>query len=149
MTIDQALVSADPIGEISCRLALAKSLTNAERVFHEVSYFLGDTLNGGLNQTFANDTGDLFNTVRDFAQNYCDVAVARVLDRIPEVFPAGLVPTDRNQRMDFLAAASIRDSDPFEELTVAFYEVQDELEAGLLAFAVQHRDQFSNLHGPR
>jgi hypothetical protein len=142
MSIDRALASDNPTGAIFHVLGFASSFSRSEQLFWDAAYFLFDTLNGGLHQTFTNSTGDLFEVVRCFVKDYCDVALFELFGRIAAVFPDGVVPADRDQRIDLIQQLSVGDVDPFAQLTDDFYRLEGQYDAGLRLLAERNREDF-------
>ena len=145
MTIDQALASDDPVGEIGLRLIHKPTLrmSEPEKVFSAVSYFVDDTLNGGLIQTMTNSTGELIEVVEEFANRYGPPELIDIVSGVHSSFPGGRVPAKREDRIDFLSPLIESDIDPFDELTTRFYRCEGAIRESLLALVQRNRDAFS------
>jgi hypothetical protein len=155
MTIDDALASQNPVGEIFGRLAQARPSTRSEQTFWDAAYFHTDALNGGLHQAMTNSTGDVFASVKAFVDSYCDSTVARIFTGIAQLFPHGVVPANRSERNILIFEMSAdengvfdeltEENDPFAELTTDFYGVEDRFADGLIALASKNRSDFPSL----
>ena len=145
MTMDQALASADPVGEINLRLSHKpmEQMSEPEKVLWAVSYFVGDTLNGGLIQTMTNSTGELIDVVGEFANRYGPPDLVEIVAGIHRAFPGGRAPANREERIDFLQPLIENDIDPFDELTTRFYRSESAIREGLLALVQRNRDAFN------
>lgn len=152
MTIDEALASPKPIGNIFLRLAHARSRAPSEQMFWDAAYFLTDAENGGLHQAMTNSTSDAFESIQRFADIYCGVSVAKIFRNIAALFPDGHVPADRDQRTALIFAMSAdengefeeltEENDPFCELTDDFYRNAENYNAGLIALVNRNLDDF-------
>ena len=101
MTIDAALASEDPIFEIAVRLAdkPVERMSEPEKVFWAVSYFLDDPLNGG----------DFVEVVGEFARRYGPPELAEIaadldatrLEAIEDDVRASLVEMAKRNRAAF------------------------------------------------
>ena len=150
MNIDQALASDDPLHEIDVRLRKPVELmSEPEKVFWAVSYFLGDTLNGGLIQTMTNSTGDFLEVVGEFARRYGPPELVTIVAGIHAVFPGGHAFATREERLEFfepiIEAGLDEQSDPFDELTTRFFEIEGAIGASLLEMAKRNRAAFDLL----
>ena len=140
MTIDEALAADNPVAEIVIRLVDDPSrMTPAERVLWEVTYFLADTDNGGLEQSLANDTGALVPSVARFAALHGPAGLARVMEDVAALFPGGSVAAGRDERA---AAAARLSRDELSELTDRIHALRPEIEAALLQFVRSQKDSF-------
>ena len=142
MTLDEALASADPVGEIGLRLGATEQLSEPEKVFWAVSYFVSDTLNGGLIQTLTNSTGDFIEVVEEFARRYGPPELADIMAGVHRAYPGGRVAGTREERMEALLPLIEDDIDPFDELTARFYSCEGEIRDALLAMVLRNRDAF-------
>lgn len=133
VTLDEALASDDPVDAILIRLAHCpdEEMTPAERQLFCAGMFLGDTLNGGLEQCLLNSTGDYFEEVRQFAVENCSDAVVEILDQVATVFPEGVVPATRAAREDYADALFGEHAAAMDSLTSAFYEREDDFRDGM------------------
>ncbi len=147
MTMDEALASINPLAEIDIRLKGSfEELTEPEKQFWAASYFLGDTLNGGLHQTLGNDTGYWSEMVRELVREHCCVELARVFDELSQLFPEGKVPLSREARNAFLEQMEHDGRDAvLDDLTDRFYALEEEFIRGLLQFASNNRNQFCGM----
>ncbi len=145
MTFEAALKADNPIYEISIRLRGSyESMTRPERMFWEASYFLGDTLNGGLIQTLENSTGDNAGSVETFVNEYCNDSLRAIFQELNQMFPGAQIPATREERQATIAKLQKSD-DPFEDLTKRFYALEEAFNEGLLALAKKHRESFRGL----
>lgn len=145
MSIDNALDSAHPLYEIT-RCLSQKSLvemTEPERIFYLVQSFQADVLNGGLHQVLTNSTGEYIEMVKQFAHVRGLDQIEKVLTGVISKFPNGVVPENREARMDAVCAmAQSEYDDPFEALTLKFYECEGDLTEALIKHATENRDAF-------
>ena len=149
ISIEQALAAEDPVFEIGTRLAHKPiaAMSDAEKAFWSVGYFLGDTLNGGLLQTMKNSTGDFLEVVGEFAARYGPPELAEIVAGIHAAFPGGRAPADRAGRVDLIEPLLVAEEiDPFEDLTARFYTCEDAIRAGLVRLVENNRTAF-NLMG--
>ena len=144
MSIDEALAGPDPVGDIAERLMHKpiERMSDPEKVFWAVSYFVADALNGGLDQTMTNSTGDFIDVVGEFARRYGPPELVEVVADVHRLFPGGRAPVGREARIDAVASMRSDDVDPFEDLTTRFYRCEDAIRAGLLALVQRNRDAF-------
>jgi hypothetical protein len=148
MSIEQALASDDPLSQIDRRLIQHdfETLTPPEQMFRAASYFLGDTLNGGLIQTLTNSTGDHAGIVAAFADEFCDPAVRLIFDELRQMFPGGSIPEDRDERSGAIdVLSSSMEADPFDSLTDRLYALEEEFREGLLQLASQRQADFVHM----
>jgi hypothetical protein len=148
MTIDEALASENPAVEIGRRLGISaeQPMTAAEELYWSVFYFLGDSLNGGVDQALSNSTGDIFDDLQEFAVTYCDPSLSQLLGRISNLFPNQTVPKDRSERNISMDLISVDGSDPFDDINDTFYEQEEVFWSGLVEMATQRKDEFINLN---
>ena len=134
MSLEQALAAPDPVSEIAIRITGKpfSSLSDPEKVFWSVTYFVGDTFNGGLDQTLTNDTGELMPLFAEFARRYGTPELISVVEQIAALFASGEVPADRDER-----ARAVAEIDPevLDRLTEAFYGCERAIDQGLIALA--------------
>ena len=142
MTLEQALVKPNPVAEIAVRLShkATSSMTEPEKVFWSVSYFAGDTLNGGLEQSLTNDTGELVPVFAEFAKRYGSPELVAVVEQIVALFPSGQLPADREERYRLISEA---DPAQLDRLTKAFYGCEAAIDKGLIALATKNHAQFN------
>ena len=114
-------------------------MSEPEKVFWSVAYFVGDTLNGGLDQSLTNDTGELMPLFTEFAKRYGSPELVAVVEQIAALFPSGLVPADREERCRALAEV---DPETLDRLTEAFYGCESTIDQGLIALAKNNAAQF-------
>lgn len=147
MTIDEALASEQPAVEIGRRLGVSSEqpMTATEELYWAAFYFLGDSLNGGVDQALSNSTGDIFDDVQEFAATYCDPALSQVLESIVDLFPNRTVPKDRTERNLAMDSIFVDGEDPFSEINDAFYEQEGAFLSGLVKLATDKKDEFINL----
>ena len=147
MCMADALKAVRPEFEIGIRVAAKEQeLTSAEGMFFAAESFLGDTLNGGLIQSLCNDTGSMIGLVIDFAKEYCDEQVFITLSEIRGVFPGENIPKDRIERNELIEVMSNDfEIDPFDEITLKLYALEDKYIAGLLKLALDRSEEFTCL----
>lgn len=144
ITFDEALASNQPVVELATRFGISESqpMTESEQYFWQAFYFLGDSLNGGVDQALSNSTGDVFEDVHDFTRKYCTTEISALFGRIADVFPDSKVPSDRDVRNDLLDEVCPDDADAFGSINMRLYDLEAEFMAGLLKFAKVHRSEF-------
>ncbi len=147
MTIEDALASEQPAVEIGRRLGVSpeQPMTDVEETYWVAFYFLGDSLNGGIDQALSNSTGDAFDSVMEFTKLHCDPRITSVLAQVAALFPNSVVPTDRVTRNAALDALPENGEDLFEQINSEFYELEDRYITGLIAFATENKSEFKNL----
>jgi len=147
MTIEQALASDNPAFEIARRLGLSQKqpMTDAEQLFYEASYFLGDVLNGGFDQCLINSAGDYFLKVVRFADEYCNPDVAVVLRKVAREFPNAAIPEERSERFELLESLTSGNENLFDLLDSEFYGLEEQYLEGLLNLACSRKSEFVNL----
>ena len=145
LTIEQALATDDPVFEIGIRLRdkPLEAMSTAEKVFWSVSYFVGDTMNGGLLQTMNNSTGDFLDVVGEFAGRYGPPELVEIVAGVHAVFPGGRAPMKREERMDFLDPFMEQEIDPFDALTTRFYAIESAIRSSLISLVEQNRGAFA------
>lgn len=148
MSMEDALNSEQPVFEISIRLAASDvELTEYENMFFEADCFLADTLNGGLIQTMCNRTGEYTDSVHHFASTYCDADVSQIFSELKALFPGGVIPLNLVERNDVIDTLSddLDEFDPFDELTLRFYELESKFKEGLIKLATEKSKYFPTL----
>ncbi len=146
MTAAEILATDDPVSEMIARLQhlSADEFTEAERVFEGAFFFLGDTLNGGLHQTFTNYTGEYMELMEKFVLSYCSPGFAEVLREVRSIFPNGYIPKDRGERYEIVESLD-SDADPFDSVTDRFYTFESEAFDGLLKMIQCEIEEFGNI----
>ncbi len=141
MSLEQALATENPVGEIGIRLSgkSYSSMSEPERVFWSVTYFAGDTQNGGLHQALTNDTGELLPLFAEFAKRYGSPELVALFERIAALFPSGQVPSDREERCRAIAEVDLA---ALDHLTESFYGCDSAITKGLIALATKNAAQF-------
>ena len=131
MTLDAALASADPVSEIARRIGRGdrSTLTDPEKVFWSVSWFVGATLNDGLDEALAGEGAGLVGLVAEFTRRYGSPELKELMD-------------------DVVAAAGQSDPDCLDALTERFFEHEDHFTEALVALAANNRAAF-DLEAPK
>lgn len=125
MTLDEALASADPVSEIARRIGRrgVAEMSDPEKVFWSVAYFVGAVTNGGLEEALEGEGAALVGLVAEFARRYGS----------PEV---------RDLMADVSAAAGQDDPDCLDVLTERFFEHEEAFAEALVALASSNRGAF-------
>jgi hypothetical protein len=141
MSLEQALSTPNPVGEIAIRLSgkSPSSMSGPEKVFWSVTYFVGDTMNGGLDQSLTNDTGELMPLFAEFAKRYGSPELVAVVEQISALFPSGVMPSDREERYRVISEV---DRETLDRLTDTFYGCESTINQGLIALAKKNAAQF-------
>jgi len=141
MSLDQALLMANPVSEIAIRLSNKPHalMSEPEKVFWSVTYFVSDTMNGGLDQSLTNDTGEFMPLFAEFAKRYGTAELTAVVDQISDLFPSGQVPTDREVRCRLVSEI---DHETIDRLTELFYNCESAIKEGLINMAQANSAKF-------
>lgn len=104
------------------------SLTTSERVVFVVWSAVGQIENGGFDQFFYNSSGDFAAEAAPAFRTIGATGKAAVIDRALQLFPNGIPPEDRNQRIRLLDQATAEKGDEvFDELEQAFFAVPEDI----------------------
>lgn len=131
MTLDEALAAPDPVAEIARRIGRddRSTMTDPEKVFWSVAWFVGATMNDGLDVALAGEGAGLVGLVAEFTRRYGSPELKALMD-------------------DVVAAAGQRDPDCLDALTERFFEHEDQFSEALVALAANNRAAF-DLEAPR
>lgn len=131
MTLDEALAAADPVSEIARRIHREGrgAMSDPEKVFWSVAWFVGATMNDGLDAALEGEGAGLVALVAEFARRYGS----------PEL---------QDLMSDVAAAAGQRDPDCLDALTERFFEHEDDFTEALVGLAANNRAAF-DLATPR
>lgn len=137
--------SSIDVFEIASSLARKpiEAMSDAEKVFWSVSYFLGDALDGGLVQAMTNSTGDFLDVVGEFAKRYGPPELVEIVAGVHRVFPGGRAPAQRDRRMEILEPFIAKGVDPFDSLTARFDACEDGIRAALIKLVESNRGAFN------
>jgi hypothetical protein len=120
-----------------------ESLTPSERSAFALRWFYLETNNGGLHQFFFNDAGKLAgDALRGLeflgAQNTADI-----LRRAMSVFPRGVVPTNQEQRREFLCdSLKPEQEELLSDLTTEFFQSSEPVADLLTTYIEKHPEEF-------
>ncbi len=147
MSLDQVLLTANPVSEIAIRLSSKphNSMSEPEKVFWSVAYFVSDTMNGGLDQSLTNDTGELMPLFAEFAKRYGTAELTSLVDQISALFPFGHVPTDREERCRLVSNI---DHETVDRLSELFYNCESAISEGLITMAQANSAKFDLMGSP-
>lgn len=101
----------------------------------------GDIYNGGLHQFYANSTGNFAAHFADFANRIGAVRKSAVVRRANQLFE-GTDLGDRSARNARLDALTPDQEDLLEQLTGEYYDVEEDIDALLVAFIEQDPEAF-------
>jgi hypothetical protein len=141
MSLEEALSSPNPVSEIAIRITHKPydSMSEPEKVFWSVCYFVGDTLNGGLDQSLTNETGALMPLFAEFAKRYGSAELVTLVEQIARLFSSSEVPAAREERCQAMATV---DPDTLDRLTEAFHGCEQAIDQGLIALARNNAARF-------
>jgi hypothetical protein len=120
----------------------AEALSGAERVFLYVWNLEAEVNNGGFDQFYINSAGDYAGVTPAALREIGASRAAEIVQAANSVFGPMGPPTDRDARWEALDGLGAPATDVLGELDARFYEYPDDLEALLLRFVDQNRDQF-------
>ena len=91
-------------------------LTPSEQlIFRLAVVFDGEMRNGGIDQYLRNQSGDTAQEVATDLQRINATRALKILQAAAEWFPGARIPTDQDERFDYLIAAEKRDPEAFAE----------------------------------
>jgi Domain of unknown function (DUF4375) len=124
-----------------------RRLTHGEQLFHELFFHLdGEVQNGGLEVYLENSAGDRAEMARAYLAEIGAWATLEALDLVAELFPDGVVPTARRQRVSILEkaeAARVDFANPVGEATDLYMKAQLTLYERLMDYVAEHPEDFA------
>jgi ribosomal protein L7/L12 len=136
------------LDRIGCRFSGPHNfaaLNYGERLVLEMNALMGEVLNGGFHQYLWNSSGDSAEQVRSMLREIGASRTAEMLDRIAGVFPAGRIPTEREERWRLIE--ELEAENPKVELFVeedrAFYQGAENLYPLLAEYIDKRREEFT------
>lgn len=119
------------------------SLTPSEQSAFALRWFYLETNNGGLHQFFFNDAGRFAVDALRGLEFLGAQSTAEILRRAMSVFPGGAVPSDMEQRRDFLIdSMTPKQEKLLNDLTTEFLRSSEPVADLLTAYIERHPDQF-------
>ena len=117
------------------------SLTQPERVLHHVYWLESEINNGGFEQYFANSSGDYALDTPAALDEIGAHQTAQLVRRAIDLFPDGLPPRDRQQRVEKLKLIDDDTVNQLGNLTSEFFEYRDPLEELPVKYMFANKDQ--------
>lgn len=117
------------------------SLTQPEKVLNRVYWLESEINNGGFDQFFANSSGDYAIDTPAALEAIGAHHTAQLVKRAIDIFPGGLPPRDRQQRIEKMNMIDADTANQFENLTSEFLEYRDPLEELQYKYIVANKDQ--------
>jgi hypothetical protein len=105
----------------------AEYLTPAARTIYRVGSFHGEVINGGFSQFSSNSSGNWVPETIDALEQVGARLSLRLLAEAQALFPASIVPRDREERCDLLFAFEKQNPDFLEKLDRVYYRDVDAL----------------------
>ena len=120
-----------------------ESLTASERSAFALRWFYIEANNGGLHQFFFNDAGKLAADALRGLEFLGAQSTAGILRRAMSVFPGGVVPSDQEQRREFLNDSLTPEQEQsLSDLTTEFFRSSEPVADLLTAYIEQHPQEF-------
>ncbi len=120
-----------------------ESLTISERASFGLYWFFLETNNGGLDQFFFNDSGQLAVDALHGLEMVGATATASILRRAMAVFPDGIVPASQAHRRKFMCDLLTSEQEQLlDDLTNEFYDSPEPVADLLEAYIAQHPEEF-------
>ena len=111
------------------------SLTTSERVVFVVWSAVGQIENGGFDQFFYNSSGDFAAEAGPALRAIGATGKAAVIERALQIFPGGIAPRDRNQRIQMLDEITAEKGDEvFDPLEQAFFAIPEDINSLLAQY---------------
>lgn len=117
------------------------SLTQPEKVLNRVYWLESEINNGGFEQFFINSSGDYALDTPAALDEIGAHQTALLVKRAIDIFPGGLPPRDRKQRIEKLNLIDEETVNQFGKLTSEFLEYRDPLEELQFKYMVANKDQ--------
>lgn len=117
------------------------SLTQPEKVLHHVYWLESEINNGGFEQYFGNSSGDYALDTPAALDEIGAHQTSQLVKRAIDLFPGGIPPRDRQQRVEKL---NLFDDDMINQLgnlTSEFFEYRDPLEELQVKYMIANKDQ--------
>ncbi|MBK8001677.1 MAG: DMP19 family protein [Verrucomicrobia bacterium] len=119
------------------------SLTLSERASFGLTHLYMETHNGGLHQFFFNDAGKLAPDALRGLEMVGAPKTASILRRAMSVFPDGVVPSDQEQRREFMCDSLTEDQeDLLSSLTTEFFQARESVAELLDTYVEKHPEEF-------
>ena len=127
-----------------------ESLTEPERVLVRVWDAVGQIENGGFDQFFYNSSGDFAAEAVTALESIGAANKAAIVKRAIALFPDGLPPRNRDERIEALDHISgTGDEDPFDSLNEEFYATAEDTDLLLEAYVEIHNAEIARVDAPR
>lgn len=122
---------------------LINELNGIERVFYLCQTFEIEMNNGGIDQYYRNSSGNYANETVEALVTIGAKHTALILDRGNGVFKEGIVPEDRNERIDEMEHFDYSEiSWLFDELDHEFYQYIENIERLTLEYVLRNKEAF-------
>jgi hypothetical protein len=119
-------------------------LTEAEIGFFGIYWFVMETNNGGVDQFFFNDSGQLALPALGYLERIGAVKTASILRRAIALFPNGRVPIDQEERRELLL--SLEDQGvSFGPLTQELFACEEDVDDLNQEYAAAHPELFARI----
>lgn len=122
---------------------LIDNLNGIERIFYLCKTFELDMNNGGIEQFYQSDSGNFANETVEALLEIGAKQTALILDKGNSIFTEGIVPENKEVRIDEIHTLDYRDvSWLFNELDNEFYVYTDNLNDLNLNYVLSHKEAF-------
>lgn len=122
---------------------LINDLNGIERVFYLCQTFCIEMNNGGIHQYYENNAGNFANETVEALATIGAMQTALILDKGNGIFKEGIVPEDREVRMEELGSLDYSEVTwLLDELDNQFYEYIDDLSALNLKYVLINKEAF-------
>ena len=136
---------ADRINETIARGGL-EALTLSERSAISLTWLFMETNCGGFDQFFSNDSGRLATDALRGLEMVGAQNSAEILSAAMAIFPDGVVPIDRSERIDFLCDSISEEQERLlSDLTRQFFQSPDKVATLVDAYVLAHPEEFPSL----
>lgn len=123
-------------------------LSHGEQVLKELGFVMdGEVHNGGFHQYLTNSSGDGAEAARRYLAEVGAAAHVAILDRVASVFPGDVIPTRRDERIEFLMAAESAGVEAvdrlFDAATREYHVLKEDLYTRLMDYVEAHQADFA------
>jgi hypothetical protein len=120
-----------------------ESLTPSERSAFALRWLYVEVNNGGFDQFFFNYAGNLAGDALRGLEVLGAQGMANTLQRAMSIFPGGVVPSDQNERREFMCnSLTDEHKELLESLDTEFYESVEPVSDMLAAYIEKHPEEF-------
>lgn len=122
------------------------ALRHGEKLLWQINWLVWEVNDGGFHQYLTNSTGDYAQATIGYLNEIRATTTCKLLKKIAEVFPRGIIPEEQDRRCDLLAAWEQKSPEMAEEfltkLNSTFYDQGENLTERTLAYVRKHREDF-------